>query len=229
VPSYEPDFWQTDMAEATRYARHGQMVIGSFQGTTNSSGDVTAYIQDFVLAARLVKETGAPVLEANFSCPNEGTADLLCYDIQRSQAIVSAIKEEIGDTPLVIKIGYYRDTARLETLITAVGHLVQGISAINTIPARIQDEHGQPALPGAGRERSGVCGAPIKWAGLDMTHKLVHLRQQFDLAYTIIGVGGVTMPADYHAYRAAGADAVMSATGAMWNADLAREIKIAGY
>jgi len=38
-------------------------------------------------------------------------------------------------------------------------------------------------------------------------------------------VGGGGAPEDYRAYRAAGADAVMSATGAMWDAELARKIK----
>ncbi|MEK9161093.1 MAG: diguanylate cyclase, partial [Patescibacteria group bacterium] len=39
------------------------------------------------------------------------------------------------------------------------------------------------------------------------------------------GVGGVTRPEDYKEYRDAGADVVMSATGAMWNPYLAKEIK----
>jgi len=225
VPSFEPDFWQADMAEASRSARTGQCVIGSFQGTTNRDGDIAAYIQDFVLAARLVKETGVRVLEANLSCPNEGTGHLLCYDTQRSKTILAAIKNEIGDTPLCIKIGYFKDQAQLAHLIAEVGSLVQGISAINTIPARVLDEQGQPALPGVGRERSGICGQPIKWAGLQMVQQLAALRQQLDLSFTIIGVGGVTVPADYQAYITAGADVVMSATGAMWHPSLAQSIK----
>ncbi len=227
VPSFEPDFWQEDMAQASRYAKQGQFVVGSFQGTTNPQGDVEAYIQDFVLAARLVKETGVKVLEANLSCPNEGTAHLLCYDTQRSKAILHAIKNRIGDTPLVIKIGYFADLEQLKQLVSAVGEIVQGISAINTIPAKVVDEQGEQALPGAGRLRSGVCGHPIKWAGLDMVRKLASLRQMLHLSFAIIGVGGVTIPADYQEYRAAGADVVMSATGAMWNPYLARETQSA--
>ncbi|HEY3991240.1 MAG TPA: tRNA-dihydrouridine synthase [Ktedonobacteraceae bacterium] len=225
VPSFEPDFWQADMADASRHARAGQLVVGSFQGTTNRNGDITAYIQDFVLAARLVKETGVKVLEANLSCPNEGTGHLLCYDTQRSKTILTAIKDEIGDLPLCIKIGYFKDQEQLANLIKEVGSLVQGISAINTIPAKIVDERGQPALPGAGRERSGVCGQPIKWAGLTMVQRLAALRQQLELSFTIIGVGGVTTANDYHEYTNAGADVVMSATGAMWHPELAQEIK----
>jgi dihydroorotate dehydrogenase len=43
--------------------------------------------------------------------------------------------------------------------------------------------------------------------------------------YAIIGVGGVGSPEAFDEYRRAGADAVMSATSAMWNPNLAREIK----
>ena len=70
VPSYDPDIWQKDLAKSVRHAKSGQVVIGSFQGTTSSSGDVKKYIKDFVKAARLVKEAGAKIIEANFSCPD---------------------------------------------------------------------------------------------------------------------------------------------------------------
>jgi dihydroorotate dehydrogenase len=225
VPSYEPDFWQKDMADCVAYAHSGQMIIGSFQGTTNNSGNIKEYIQDFVDTARLVKETGIHVLEANLSCPNEGTAHLLCYDISRTQTIVDAIKNTIGNTPLIIKIGYFVDHDALETLIHKVGKIVDGIAAINTIPAKITDAQGNQALPGKNRLKSGVCGAPIKWAGLEMVKVLATLRQKNDLSYQIFGVGGVTTAEDYMDYKNAGADAVMSATGSMWNPYLAQEIK----
>jgi dihydroorotate dehydrogenase len=224
VPSFDPDFWQKDMQDAVKYAKEGQLVIGSFQGTTNPEGDVQAYINDFATAARMVKETGAKVLEVNLSCPNEGTAHLLCFDLERTQHVVSAIKDEIGDTPLIIKIAYFKDQEQLIKLINAVGKLVQGISAINTIPSRIIDKDGKQALPGEGRAISGVCGAPIKWAGLEMVDRLKRLREADDLQFSIIGVGGVTTSEDYKLFIDAGADAVMSATGAMWNPFLAQEI-----
>ena len=80
-------------------------------------------------------------------------------------------------------------------------------------------------MPGQGRLVAGVCGEPIKWAGLDMVRRLVKLRQENGLNYEVTGVGGVTTPEDYKLYRDAGADVVMSATGAMWNPFLAQEIK----
>jgi dihydroorotate dehydrogenase (NAD+) catalytic subunit len=229
VPSFDPDIWQPDMKKAVKYAKTGQVVIGSFQGTTNTDGDTKAYIQDFVTAARLVKETGTKILEVNFSCPNEGTANLLCFDIKRVQQIVEAIKNEIGETPLIIKTAYYKTDEELTKLLKAIGNTIQGIAAINTIPAKIVNDKGEQALPGKGRERSGVCGHAIKWAGLDMTKRLHNLRKKFHQTFAIIGVGGVTTPEDYREYKEAGADAVMSATGAMWNPYLAQEIKQALY
>ena len=102
---------------------------------------------------------------------------------------------------------------------------VQAIAAINTISARLVDAAGRQALPGAGRERSGVCGHAIRRAGLDMVARLAAIRERLGLDFAIIGVGGVVEPSDYDDYRVAGADAVMSATGAMWDARLARRIK----
>ena len=224
VPSMDPDFWQKDMAQAVQAAGRGQVLIGSFQGTKKEGGTVADLIQDYVLAARLVKETGAKILEANLSCPNEGTADLLCFDTDRVRLITEKIKNEIGNTPLILKLAYFKDDEHLQNYVQQVGPLIDGLSVINTIAAPIIDLAGQQALPGEGRLRSGVCGAAIKWAGLEMVSRLAKLRQEFGQKFAIIGVGGVTVADDYFAYMQTGADAVMSATGAMWRPDLALEI-----
>ncbi len=225
VPSFEPEFWQKDIAELIKYAKPGQAVVGAFQGTKKERQGKDAYIQDFRDVALLMKETGVKVMEVNLSCPNEGTANLLCYDISRSAEVARAIKEEIGDIPLIVKTGYFRDDTELENFAKEVGGIADGISAINTIPAEIVDENGGQALPGEGRQKSGVCGHAIKWAGLDMARRLAGLREKLGYRFKIIGVGGVSSPADFQEYRQAGADYVMSATGAMWNPHLAQEIK----
>jgi dihydroorotate dehydrogenase len=225
VPSFDPEFWQSDFKDAASYAKEGQIVVGGFQGTKSEDGSVESYINDFKLAARMLKAAGAKVLEVNLSCPNEGTANLLCFDTDRSKIVVGAIKDEIGDTPLIAKIGYFTSDAELERFASEVGSIVDGISAINTIAAEIVDRDGKQALPGEGRSRSGVCGHSIKWAGLEMVGRLKKLREKLGLSYTIVGVGGVTTPEDFDEYIKAGADFVMSATGAMWDPYLAKEIK----
>ncbi len=225
VPSYDPEFWQPDMADAVKYAAPGQVVVGSYQGTKSDTGSIAAYIADYVTGARLLKETGVKIVEVNFSCPNEGTAALLCFDIPRAREIAEAIKNELGDIPLVTKIAYFGDDERLGHFVREVGSVVDGISAINTVSANIVDEYGQQALPGEGRLSSGVCGHAIQWAGVEMVERLVRLRESLRLSYSVVGVGGVTDAAGFDRFRKVGADAVMSATGAMWKPLLAKEIK----
>jgi hypothetical protein len=225
VPSFDPKFWQPDMAAAVAHARPGQVVVGSFQGTLPEGGGMDGYLADFALGARLVKETGVKVVEVNLSCPNEGTANLLCFDTGRSRRVVDAIQTELGGTPLVIKIAYFNDDEKLKEFVREIGPLVQAISAINTVTAEIVDADGKQALPGEGRLLSGVCGSAIRWAGLEMASRLKWLREELGLRFEIVGVGGVNSAEDFDAYRKAGADVVMSATAAMWNPRLAQEIQ----
>lgn len=224
VPSVSPDVWQPDMKKAHENTRGGQMLIGAFQGT-NTGGSESDFIDDHVKAAAMVAETGVKVMEVNTSCPNEGTQNLLCFDVVRMEKIIHAIKNEIGSTPLVVKIAYFTDDVLLKSLISRIGGIADALSVINTIPGKILTKDGAQALPGEHRLWSGVCGAGIKWAGVDMVKRVKRIREEMNMKFKIIGVGGVGDAADYFEYRSAGADAVMSATGAMWNPYLAQEIK----
>ncbi len=230
-PCFPPSVWQKDIADAVEWAksRKGQVLCAMIEGTRwDSNTTEQDFLNDWVLAARMMKATGIDVIEANFSCPNEGdkVKGLLCFDILQSKKIAEAIKKEIGDTRLVVKISYFENNDELKFFIKELGGIVDGISAINTIPASLYDEKGNQALPGGEwRLKSGICGAPVKWAGLEMAKRLKKLREEFNYSYTIIGVGGVMNAADFLEYRRAGADIVMSVTGAMWNPYLAKEIK----
>ena len=224
VPSPEPEVWQADMKKAVESARKGQLLIGSYQATNKGEGE-EAFITDWVLGAKMVKETGAKVIELNLSCPNEGTSHLLCHDTQRVVKITKAVREEIGDMPMLVKTSYFPSDEKLVDFIKKTSPYVSGYATINTIAGPVRKPDGTPALPGENRLVSGICGAPIKWAGVEMVGRMNKIRKELSLDFKIIGTGGVTTPADYQEYIAAGADAVMSATGAMWNPDLANQIK----
>jgi dihydroorotate dehydrogenase len=229
VGSFDPEIWQPDMKKAVEAAGKGQLVIGSFQGTNRGEG-VEAFVDDHILGGRLVKETGAKVIEMNLSCPNEGTTDLLCFDQERVLEITTKVKEEIGNTPLFIKLAYFKDEEFFKKYVKEIGKIVDGFATINTIGAKIykNEKKTEQALPGEGRLVSGVCGVPIRWAGLEMVERLNSIREEEGMDFKIIGVGGVTDYDSYKMYRDRGADAVMSATGAMWNPYLAQEIWKAG-
>ena len=225
VPSKESKIWQEDVKKAITYANAGQVLVLSFMGTVKENQTKEEFIADYRLAAKLSKETGAKVLETNLSCPNIGNEGLVCYDLDMTEAICKEIKEEIGDTPLILKVGYFKNNEDIKKLAEIARKYADGISAINTIPAEIVDKNGKQALPGASRAKSGVCGASIKWAGLEMVQKLDKVRKEAKAKFKIIGVGGVMSAEDFFEYRNAGADFVMSATGAMWNSYLAKEVK----
>lgn len=89
--------------------------------------------------------------------PYEGTAHLLCFDIDRTKKIVYAIKSKIGNTPLILKLAFFTDDKVLKKFVKEVGGIVEGLAAINTIPAQIVDKKYNQALPGTERLRSGVC------------------------------------------------------------------------
>lgn len=225
VPSKSSDVWQEDVKKAISYEGKGQILILSFMGTVKKGQTQKQFIDDYVLAAKLSKETGAKVLETNLSCPNIGNEGLVCYNLDVTEKVVKGIRKVIGNTPFSIKVGYYKDIKQLEKLAEIANEYVDDISGINTLQAEVVDKNGQQALPGPNRARSGLCGAGIKWAGLDFVKKLKKIKEKNDYKFSITGVGGVTKPKDYLEYRKAGADAVMSATGAMWNPKLAIEIK----
>ncbi len=225
VPSKPTEVWQNDVKKAISFARRGQVLILSFMGTVRPNQTQEELVADFVLAAQKSVETGAKILEVNLSCPNIGNEGLICYLPTVREKVLQAIRGVIGDLPLIVKVGYYKDQQDLEKTAEVVNKYANGISAINTIQAAVYDQDGNQALPGPNRLRSGVCGAGIKWAGLEMVQRLNKIRKEKGYKYKIIGVGGVMNPQDYFDFISVGADAVMSATGAMWNPFLAQEIK----
>jgi dihydroorotate dehydrogenase (NAD+) catalytic subunit len=227
VPSRGPDYWVPDLRTALTYQGKGQLLIAAVQGTIQDGFGPDDYYADFAAAAALAAEAGAQVIEVNLSCPNVATEGVICYRPDAVIPICQKVKERIGDIPLLVKLGYFSadQQALLEKIIAGILPYVAGVSAINTIAAPIVDAQGNQALPGPNRLKSGVCGAGIAWAGLDMVSRLAALRKKLGVELAIIGVGGVMSPVDFAAYREAGADLVQAATGAMWNPGLAAEIK----
>src|SRR3989344_1510910 len=159
-PSYEPEIWMKDLAESVASAAPGQLVMCSFEGTKREGMSSEDYIDDWAQGMQMIKDAGVKVIEANLSCPNEGAAQLLCFDVPKVKIVADAIKNKIGDTPLVIKIAYFGE-AELRELVKETGAIVDGYSAINTIAAPVVNPDGTQALPGAHRVKSGICGHAV--------------------------------------------------------------------
>lgn len=224
VPSKKPKNWQRDVKKAKSYEKKGQLLILSFMGTVKKNQTQAEFIADFAKAAKLAKQTGVKALEANLSCPNIGNEGLVCYNLNATEKITKEIRKVIGKTPLILKVGYYKNHKDIEEIARIANKYANAISSINTLQVEVVDKKGNQALPGPGRLRSGVCGSSIKWAGLEMVKKLNKVRKAKKYKFEIVGVGGVMNTSDFTDYKKAGADLVQSATGAMWNPYLAYEI-----
>lgn len=228
IPSIKPEAWQPDMAEAVKVPGQGQALLLAFQGTARGQGR-EAFVQDHVRGVQMIRDVSLDsVIEINLSCPNEpdastGKTALACFDTAMTTQIVTTVRAANPGLKFIIKLAYFADDDQLRGLIQAVGGLVDGISAINTIPATVVDAAGHEVFPS--RPQAGISGAPIKWAGLEMTRLLKQYREGFNYNYKIVSMGGVLSARDFHEYRKAGADIVMAVTGPMWNPNLAAEIK----
>ncbi len=192
-PSRGPEFWVPDMKKAHDYQGKGQLLIASVVGTIKESFSNDDYYDDFAEAASLAAKSGVEAIEINLSCPNVANEGILCYTQSAVAATTNKVKAKIGDIPLIVKFGYY--TADQENLLLNImkdiAPYVAAVSTINTIPAPVVDEAGQQALPGPNRLKSGICGASVKWAGLDMVKRLDKIRKENNFDFEIIGVGAL--------------------------------------
>lgn len=229
VPSRPPEIWQSDVRDCLKSVTEGNVLILSFMGTKQEGMDLDTYISDFAKTCTLAEETGAPILEVNFSCPNVGKEGLICNDVATSRSILESLKAVKGNTPLLVKIGYFAPEQQeiLEQLLTSIYDNAEGVVGINTIQAKVVDSEGQQELPGNPvRLHSGICGAAIRWAGLEMAERIMMIKKKRGWKdFAVVGVGGITKPEDFFRYMKIGVDAAQSATGAMWKPDLALEIR----
>lgn len=229
VPSKPSSEWESDVKVTLLTMNQGNTLILSFMGTKKEEMTRDQYIADFVKTAMKAKNTGAPILEVNFSCPNFGKEGLICNDLQTSRDILEAMHKAKGSSPLLVKIGYFSSTVEhdLELLISAIHDFADGVVAINTIAADVVDSEGKQILPGSPvRLKSGICGSKIRWAGLEMAERIMNIKNKNGWNdFVVIGCGGVTTVDDCFMYKKIGVNAVMSATGAMWKPELAIEIR----
>jgi dihydroorotate dehydrogenase (NAD+) catalytic subunit len=228
VPSASPDYWRRDVELAKSYLKKGQILIVSVVGTTKefkcacTDDNVETFIRDFQQCAKWAKEAGADIIELDFSCPNSPVEEGEIYkDPVLSSAISQTVKKEIGDTPLFIKIGYIEDYEKLSSIVKANAPFINGVAGINTLKRKVILPDGQQALPGHGRETSGICGAMIRECGLKSSRNLVKIRKEGNYEFAIIGIGGAMIPEHIEEYLNIGVDAVQVATAAMYDPHLA--------
>lgn len=226
VPSLPPLDWQEDIEYSKKAMDYGQALIVSVMGTPEEADSDGDLIQQFVEVASRARDAGADAIELNLSCPNTG-GELIFLAPQLAAEVAKAVSSELRrtSTPTFIKIGYLNREPLKELVAMCAPH-IDGIVAINTVQVPVADLRGAQFFPGKReRERAGISGFAIKGLAMDVAQCLLSLRESNRYDYAVIGVGGVTTPADFEEYMALGVDAVQSCTGAWLNPHLAQEIR----
>ena len=223
--------WQEDFAKAQSYLKDGQLLILSVTGTPGLPD--REMDDDFAYTCAAGKDAGAKAIVINYSCPNvkEGGEGSIYTDPDYSSQISKKVKKAIGNTPLIIKLGYYKDPAKLAEVVAANAPYVDGIAAINTIKMNVRNPDGNQALPGPGRLGSGLCGAALLPFSTKTIAQIATEKKKHNYDFEIIGTGGVVLPQHFDELLNAGAKIAMSGAGAMWDPYLANKwekLKIQG-
>ncbi len=220
IASYDFEDTMQQMEKGRAAMRDGQLFISSIYGVGETQQKM---IDDFVYLALRVKEAGAQVIEANLSCPN--IQKIFYEDTQLVYELSAALVAALNGTPLTLKMGLFSSKKIMrETLIAAARAGAQGITAINSVSTKILDTAGNSYF--GTRIKAGVSGAPILSRAVDFVReaKKIITTEQLDL--TILGGGGITLPGHIDLFFDAGADAVLSGAGALYNPYLMHEYRM---
>jgi dihydroorotate dehydrogenase (NAD+) catalytic subunit len=213
MPSMSPDVWRADV-EATRCRLPKDKLLSvSVVASPEPDWSLDQLADDFALCSRWAVESGADVIETNFSCPNVASADGQLYQQpEAAAAVAQRVRASIGHTPYIIKIGYFNDPSRCDALIDAVASFADALAMTNCIAATVETTDGAPLFGGQPR---GIGGEAIREASIDQVRVFSDLVRRRGLKTKIIGVGGISSAAHLRQYLDAGTEAVQIATAAM--------------
>ena len=237
MPSPDPKVWMPDVDRAVESLLPGQRLILSVVGSPKKGVTEKEIIQEFVECVRLALRTRAHAVEMNFSCPNAYDDERAVYQTPElagkiCAAVKALLKQQKDKRPLLIKIGYLPEDALRQLVIESIVKTkgaIDGISAINTVATKVWAQGGRgeggPFFPtDSARETAGVSGIPIRDMARVTVERLSKLRQDLDLKYQIIGMGGVMRANDVEVLLKAGANVVQATTVVMFNPRFAEEV-----
>ncbi len=206
-PSPGPEQATLEIKRARAALSSGQILIVSVFGDS---------AEDFAETAKLACAAGAHAIEANFSCPNLATRRRPLYGFpEEVKRIAGTIVAAIKPIPLVVKVGICPNQVELAKLLRAIDQSgARAVCGINSVPMQVQNKDGTPTF-GEKRPLAGVSGGAIRNLALEFTRDARRIIDQDKLPLELIAVGGVTHPEHFDALRAAGANAALTATGAM--------------
>lgn len=223
MPSKVPATWMADVEQTKVKLPAGKVLSVSVVGSVQEGWSIDQLADDYAQCARWAIESGADVIETNFSCPNVSTCDGQLYQQpQQALTVAEKVRQAIGDVPLVIKIGHIDDEAAIEELLQAIAPAATALAMTNSVATTVKDEEGKLLFDGAQR---GICGAATRNASIQQTARFREVADRLGIQIELIGVGGASTAQHVREYLAAGASGVHLATAAMINPAVALEIR----
>jgi dihydroorotate dehydrogenase len=222
MPSRDPDVWRKDV-EATRdQLPAGKVLSVSVVATVQEGWTIDDLAADYAQCAKWAADSGADVVETNFSCPNVTTCDGQLYQRPRdARCVVECVRDAIGNVPYVVKIGHVNSREMAKGLLDAIGPAVDALAMTNSIATTVRSGE---ELMFEGHLR-GICGDAILTASVAQTRLFAELIRNAGLSIQVIGVGGISTAEHVRQYLAAGADACHLATAAMVDPGVALRIR----
>ncbi|MEE2661846.1 MAG: hypothetical protein VYB39_02355 [Pseudomonadota bacterium] len=225
MPSKSPSFWLNDIRNSRSKILDGQVLIVSVVATPRSNMSKHEIAEEYGILAQMVIEAGAQVVEANLSCPNVTTGEGELYaDSEMVCEISNNLRKNSGRTPITLKLGHISDDELLTSVLRAANDSVDGVVLMNGINKRVIDKNGNPAFS-SGRETCGITGAGIHKIALNYVRRAIDIVARENLSLKIIANGGVVSPESAKSFFDTGAYAVTSASGAVFDPQLALSIK----
>ncbi len=213
MPSQPPDVWRKDVAWTKQRMLAGKVLVVSVVGTIQPGWSLDDLAEDYARCARWAVESGADAVETNYSCPNVATCDGQLYqDIPSARVVTERVREAVGTTPLLIKIGHVTEEAAAAEFLEALGPLVDGLAMTNSVAATVRAPDGSLYFDG---QKRGICGDATRQASLAQTRLFGRLAAERGLKLDLVGVGGAHALDHVRDYLAAGAKSVHMATAAM--------------
>lgn len=222
MPSMKPDVWRRDVEWTREQLPEDKLLSVSVVGTVQPGMTLEQLADDYALCAKWAAESGADVIETNFSCPNVSTRDGQLFQQPEAAGVVAErVRDAIGSTPYIVKIGRVSTEADAALLLSAVGPHINGIAMTNSIAARVIDGD---SLLFDGQPR-GICGAATRDASVQQVALFSKLIAAGGHPIDIVGVGGAATAEDVQVYLNAGASAVHIATAAMMDPQVGMTIR----
>lgn len=213
MPSMEPAVWRADVEWTRRRLPNEKLLSVSVVATQQPDWTLDDLADDFARCARWALDSGADVVETNFSCPNVTTVDGQLYQKPASAGVVAErVRAAIGKAHYSIKLGHVDNDDLAAELIAAIGPHADALAMTNTISAKVCRPSGQSLFGGQSR---GIGGPSIRAASLAQVARFARIIHQQRLPARIIGCGGISTAAHVREYLAAGAECVQLATAVM--------------